>query len=317
MAGSIACYVCEMPRPLRYLPSGHLVEITLRTMQGRLLLRPTREVTQTVAGVIGRAQRLTGMEIHAVVCMSNHLHLLISPSSLEQQARFMNQVGGNVARKVGKIIGWRERFWGRRYRAIVVSDEEVAQVGRLRYLLAHGAKEGLVASPCQWPGVHAASALSQGTMQIEGIWRDATSAYRDRQAKRMRPVRAYEIKESVHLSQLPCWRHLSPGAYRRTTAEMIASIEAETHDEHERPETAPLGLSHILSAAPNERSARLKRSPAPRFHAATLAARRQLRSHYATFVACYRRAANALRRRETPIAFPSGCFPPALPFQPG
>lgn len=313
----MSCYVGEMPRPLRYLPPGHLVEITLRTMQGRLLLRPSREVTRTVAGVIGRAQRQTGMEIHAVVCMSNHLHFLLSPDSLEQQARFMNQVGGNIARKVGKIVGWRDRFWGRRYRAIVVSEEEAAQVARLRYLLAHGTKEGLVASPCQWPGVHAASALARGTMQIEGVWRDETSAYRDRQANRKKPHKSYEVKETVHLSQLPCWRHQASEAYRRTVAEMITAIESEARETHRQAESVPLGRQRVLAVDPHATPARYRRSPAPRFHAATLGAQRRLRAGYAAFVACYRRAANAMRRGDVPLSFPSGCFPPAMPFHPG
>jgi hypothetical protein len=41
--------------------------------------------------------------------------------------------------------------------AIVVSDEEAAQVGRLRYILAHGVKENLVERVLDWPGVHCRS----------------------------------------------------------------------------------------------------------------------------------------------------------------
>jgi hypothetical protein len=36
-------------------------------------------------------------------------------------------------------------LWGRRYKAILVSQEEAAQAGRFRYVLAHSVKEGLVA----------------------------------------------------------------------------------------------------------------------------------------------------------------------------
>ena len=44
---------------------------------------------------------------------------------------------------------WREKSWARRYRAILVSHEEEAQVRRLAYLLENGIKEGLVARPHQ------------------------------------------------------------------------------------------------------------------------------------------------------------------------
>lgn len=42
-----------MPRSLRYLPPGHMVEVTVGTIQGRLLLRPSRATTATIAGVVG------------------------------------------------------------------------------------------------------------------------------------------------------------------------------------------------------------------------------------------------------------------------
>jgi REP element-mobilizing transposase RayT len=69
-----------MPRPLRFVPAGSLVEITTRTIQSRLLLRPSPELTDIILGVIGKAQDLYGMAIHAFVVLSNHTHFLLSPS---------------------------------------------------------------------------------------------------------------------------------------------------------------------------------------------------------------------------------------------
>jgi hypothetical protein len=69
---------------------------------------------------------------------------LLSVDDAEQLARFMQYVDGNIAREVGDLVKWKGPFWARRYKAIVVSNEEAAQVERLRYLLAHGVKENLV-----------------------------------------------------------------------------------------------------------------------------------------------------------------------------
>ncbi|HEV7518931.1 MAG TPA: hypothetical protein VGR07_21775 [Thermoanaerobaculia bacterium] len=57
---------------------------------------------------------------------------------------------------------WREKFWGRRYQAIPISEAEAAEVERLRYVLAHGCKEGLVEHLRDWPGVSAVRALLGG-----------------------------------------------------------------------------------------------------------------------------------------------------------
>jgi hypothetical protein len=50
-----------MSRGLRFVPEGGaLVEVTLRTIQSRLLLRPSPAVNEIILGVLGRAQRLYG-----------------------------------------------------------------------------------------------------------------------------------------------------------------------------------------------------------------------------------------------------------------
>jgi hypothetical protein len=73
-----------------------------------------------------------------------------------KSARFMQYTDSNVAREVGDLVGWSGPFWARRYSAIMVSDEERAQVDRLRYILAQGVKENLVKRVLDWPGVHTA-----------------------------------------------------------------------------------------------------------------------------------------------------------------
>ncbi|HEV7509198.1 MAG TPA: hypothetical protein VGS07_30255 [Thermoanaerobaculia bacterium] len=59
------------------------------------------------------------------------------------------------------------------------------------------------------------------------------------------------------------------------------------------------------------------RSPAPRVHAATKAARRAFHEAYAAFVSAFREASEKLRRGDRYAPFPCGSFPPALPFVAG
>jgi REP element-mobilizing transposase RayT len=91
----------------------------MRTLHGRLLLRPSPRANDLIAGVIGRAQRKYDMRIHGLVFLGTHAHLLLSPESPQQLAAFMDYVAGNVAREIGRLHHWRERFWSRRYRAIL------------------------------------------------------------------------------------------------------------------------------------------------------------------------------------------------------
>ncbi|WP_239013969.1 hypothetical protein [Archangium violaceum] len=48
-------------------------------------------------------------------------------------------------------MDWSGGFWARRYSAELVLDD-AALMGRQRYVLAHGVKEGLVDRCTEWPG---------------------------------------------------------------------------------------------------------------------------------------------------------------------
>ena len=165
----------SVARPLRYLPPDcPLVEVTCRTIHGRMLLRPSRELNRRVLGVLARAARRYQMGVCYFIFLSNHCHLLLRPTSAQQLASFMNYLNSNIAREAGRLHRWREKFWGRRYRAIPVSFEPEAQIDRLRYLLSQGCKEGLVAKPQEWPGatsVHAqlGDGIVTGTCSSRGV----------------------------------------------------------------------------------------------------------------------------------------------------
>jgi hypothetical protein len=77
------------------------------------------------------------------------------------------------------------------------------------------------------------------------------------------------------------------------------------------------GAKAVLAHHPHDRPEKLKRGPAPLFHAATAEMRTFLWSLYAEFVGRFRDAAEKLRAGDRNAVFPPGCFPPALPFVPG
>jgi REP element-mobilizing transposase RayT len=132
------------------------VEVTCRTLQGRLLLCPSAELNAIVIGILGRASRLYPVRLVAFAFLSNHYHFLLEVDDALQLASFMGYVNSNLAREAGRLADWREKFWSRRYEAILVSEEERAQVERLKYLLSQGCKEGLVARPRRSRGSGAA-----------------------------------------------------------------------------------------------------------------------------------------------------------------
>jgi hypothetical protein len=303
-------------RPLRFIPSGYLVEVSIRTIQGRLLLRPSRATNDTILGILGRAQLRHVMVVHYVVVMSNHIHLLLQPRDAQQLAKFMCFVNSNIAREMGRLVGWRERFWSGRYHAIVISDEDEAQLGRLRYLLSQGVKEHLVAHPLDWPGVSAARAVVEGE-RLDGTWVDRVGLYRARERRKPNEpeidVDAFRSVHTLEIEPLPALAHLDfeqrRGLMRDLIADIVASHAALRTAERKRV----MGSRAVLRVHPHA-VPEVSQSPAPLFHAVGSEVRRRLREAYSLFVAAFRDAAALVKQGVEKVTFPRGSFPPAPPF---
>jgi REP element-mobilizing transposase RayT len=300
-------------RTLRHLsigPSGKaLVEVTVRTVHSRFLLLPSTLVNAIVLGVLGRAQARYGIEICAFAFLSNHFHLLLAANSTRQLSSFMRYLNSNIARKVGRLYNWRQKFFARRYRAIQVSDEDQAQIGRLLYILRQGVKEKLVRSPLEWPGVHCAWNLVKGIMTLDGWWDDQTAAYRARLKGETVTRGQFRSIETVTLSPIPASEHLGPTAYRDQVRSLVELVEQEA-----KAADGPfLGPEKILRQNPHDTPTHTKTDPAPFVHAATRTERFRLRDAYSAFLYQYRRAAKLLREGDLTAQFPHDCFPPRLP----
>lgn len=305
-----------MGRNPRYIPQGGaLVEVTCRTVQGRLLLRPSRKLNETVIGALARARKLYPVELSGAVYLSNHCHLLVWVEEVEHLAGFMGHLNGNLAREVCRLHGWSDKVWARRYQAIPVSDEHEAQVARFKYLLSQGVKEGLVARPHHWPGVHCAKSLLSGE-PLEGFWFDRTreSASR-RRGERCGPYDHAE-EEILTFHKLPCWRHLNDEDYRRRVANLVEEIEQEgSVMRRERAIFLP-GAKALRRQNPHAPVAPPERRATPQLHAFHKRVRHEMRQAYGLFLAAYREAARQLRNGERRVRFPPGCFPPGLPYVP-
>ena len=300
-----------MGRRLRCLLAGRLVEVTSRAVQGRFLLCLSSEVNQAIKGTLGRAQRYYGLRVVACVFLSNHFHLLVLPDSEKQLADFMRFVKTNLSKQLGRIHGWSGPMLKRRYQAIPVSDEEEAQVDRLRYILEHGVKEGLVGCPADWPGVQCVLKLTQGPSQLYGIWHERTAIWEAEQRGEELPKKERISRETMDLSPLPVWETRSAAKRDGAIREMVAEIEARGREL--RGGSAPLGVRAILRQDPHSRPRSSKRSPAPIAHAATVEVWLAMKIAHQEVVAVYRRAAEQWKR-DPSTTFPSGCFPPSAPF---
>jgi len=285
--------------------------VSNRTIQGRFLLRPSPELNDIVVGVLGRAQRQFNLQIFAFQFLSDHYHLLAWAVDAQQLAGFMNYFNGNLAREAGRISGWTGKFWGRRYHSAIVSSDDQTQLDRLRYIISNGCKEGLVASPLEWPGVSSTYPLLDGSMVLRGTWFDRTRECRARRAG-LRQV--FSEAEEVRISVLPGLALLNATEFRDKMASIVEQIEHETHQMHQFNGTKPAGPKWVMRQNPHRVPKAMKKSPAKRFLAALRHTIAEFRRAYKEFMVAYREASRRLMTGDRSAEFPLGCFPPRLPF---
>ncbi len=307
-----------MGRPARYIPennNGVLVEISSRCIGGRALLVPApnpHKFNEIVAGVMGRALEVSPLDLCSAIVVSNHLHLLAVVHEQQALSRFMAHFSCNLSKEIGRRRPWRGTLWERRYDAVVVSED--AEWARLKYSLSHGPKEGLVESPMQWPGIHAARHLVHGE-PLEGYWFNRSKEWAARNRGQEYGTYDFATRYLIRFAQLPAFRHLTAEEYQDKVAELIREIEDE--GERKRCGDSVAGVEKILSQNPFEPPTRqTKRSPRPLFHFASKESRDDLMNGFAEFLAQYRVASEAWLAGNLNAAgwFPEGCYLPAPPF---
>ncbi|QRN96656.1 hypothetical protein JRI60_48025 [Archangium violaceum] len=298
--------------PLRMFQEEGYYFVTSRCFQGRLLLRPGAEMNEVVGGVLARAVRQSAgcVRLHAFTFASNHFHLLVWARGAAL-ASFMQYLRANLSRKVGQLVDWNGGFWERRYSAEPVLDDE-ALVGRLRYVLAHGVKEGLVEKCTEWPGLTCLPQLL-GPARRLFRWFNWTKRWSKRGSEDMTAGEgrfAEEWAEPVELevAPLPCWKGLGEEERQRAVRNLLEEVEAEARGRG----TPALGERAVRAQHPHTRPEHLKRSPRPVGHASTRQALKELREQYRAFVAVFREAAERWRRGDFSARFPLFSFPPRV-----
>lgn len=301
-----------MSRPIRNFAPGTTLEITTRTLQSRFLLRPSKMVNLILVGVLAKGAKKYGILVHAFFFMSNHYHLIITIPSVQALARFMAYLNSNIARKVGRWHKWREKFWGRRYRAIPILDDE-SLVERLHHTLEQGCKEGLVGDPRHWPGASCVAPMLEGK-SANGFWFNRTREWYARRAGKMFDHFTYAEEQTIQLEPIPCWADLTEDEYRDRILEIVEEIARDTKATHCKNGTRPLGILKILKQKPHASPQRTKRSPAPPCHAFRRKLRKLFARQYRVFMDIYRESSREFLAGNLDVEFPPFCFRPPLTF---
>ena len=318
-SGSTLAFARGMPRRPRMYRADLVYEVVSQTLANSYALRPCAESTELILGVYGRAMHnYPSIRLHAINPLSTHDTILISSDKPEEIAPFLCFVKTNVSKEIRRLHGLKYPvFGGRRAKPLPIYRDEASQVKRLRYVLAQGTKEDLVASPRDWPGVTGVHALEKGET-LSGVWFDR--AAEDAARRRGETFDKYEhsTRYEVPLSPLPCWAHLSEEKWRAEVTRIVDEIE-QTEAKRRRAEgKTVLGVKKVKAKKPTYMPDEVAKSPSPLVLAASETNKKALRRALDTF--CKLFWGQSQRSREEPdadITFPPLSFPPAPPMTSG
>jgi hypothetical protein len=280
------------------------------------LLRPSSVLRDRIYGIIGRAQRLTGVRIHGLDFQSNHYHMTLSVRDAGQRADFMRRVQGQISVELRILRGWFGPAWESRYRCTLVAHDKADLARRFRYLLSQGCKAGLIRSPKQWPGACSTAALCRGEYELEGTWIDREAFSRAVSSSGRGKVREEDFasKEKIILSKLPGWDELSDENYSCWVQNMVEDVEDETRERHEREGTKPMGVWSVMRVNPLRIPKKVSWGPRPRIIASKPEDFDRLWQPWKEVIASHGDASARQRAGDSDVSFPEGTFPSRRPF---
>jgi REP element-mobilizing transposase RayT len=303
---------------VRNYGASDLWEITARCFQARALMTPHDPLVREVCGgVLAKAAEKFGVRIYAFAFLSNHFHLVIRARGVVV-ARFLQFLIGNLSRKLAPLCEepWSGTFWQGRRSVIAILDDQ-ALIDRVRYVLAHGVKEGLVARAEQWEGLHCAAQLVDGKPRTY-LWFNWTRRWLEARKKSAKGLeenestdgrggqrydRSWAEEVTLKLEPLPLWPDLSGRERRRMLQEFVdtaALVDAPKK---------PVGMERAKGRG-IEIPQSPKRSKAPLCHTTEPELKKTFLEGRIGFIEAFAAAAKEWLRGCFDVAFPPGAFRP-------
>ncbi|MBN1962488.1 MAG: hypothetical protein JW841_16255, partial [Deltaproteobacteria bacterium] len=203
-----------------------------------------------------------------------------------------------------------------RYDAEPVLDDEALK-GRLRYILAHGVKEGLVKKCRQWPGFSSYPELVEGSKRSFAWPKLSLSnvANKKKRPKKQAINIEQDIEYPIRITLLPCYKD-KPQEQQIMVRDLVAQIE----NEHmlQRKDKSFLGIAKVLSQHPHDKPHNIKRSVRPLCHASSVKAVETYKAEYEAFAIIYAEASKQYREQIKTKAivslqnFPQNSYPPPI-----
>jgi len=214
-------------RHARYIDPSVPYHVVTKTLRGQFILTPKKGIRELCAGVLAKAQlNWPSIKLYGYAFMSNHIHLMLQGPASDFSA-FMGFLKRELSRRLGQKYRLPGTLWHQRYAMSALPTHE-SQLKCLRYILSQGVKEGLVARPIDWPGLHCAKALLGNCPEI-GEWFQAADYHQAKARNALRRI-PKKISRSAFYQRLRVHLAVLPALEDYTSHEQLKKLQAINHD---------------------------------------------------------------------------------------
>ncbi len=256
------------------------------------LLRPSRSVDHIVQYSIAVAAKKYGIELHAITVMSNHYHMVVTDPQgrLPDFERWCNSI---IARALNAHHGRWENFWAPEQPSNVrlLGPEDV--LAKVVYTLSNPVAAGLVSHGEKWPGVRLFSPGVRKVVRPRGFF-----------------VEEGGLPEVVGLELVAPPLGLSSHEAYRLVLENVVAKEAEIRAAFRREGRQFLGAPRVMAqrTCDSPSTPEPRRQLSPRVACRNTWHRVEVLQRCRVFLAEYRSALRAWKRRIEGVLFPYGTF---------
>jgi hypothetical protein len=285
-----------MTMPREILP-GATSLLSRRTSERRFFLRPDPRVTQAFFYCLAYAATIFGIDVHALVALSDHIHV-VATDPFGVLPDFMQCLDLLVAKTVNAYRGRWECMWAPGSYSAVRLETPEDVLAKIVYVLANPVKAGLVSHAKDWTGATSVRWKFGETRTFE------------------RPVGFFDVDgtmpEKVALTLAP-----PPGFDDRTNEELDRLVLEQLRAEEtriraeRRAEGRPfLGMDGVMRFDPNDRpnTREPRREMNPRIAAADVDVRVEAIRARQDFLDEYRKAYCAWAAGNHDVVFPAGTW---------
>ncbi len=286
-----------MTWPRRIVP-GTTYLLTRRCTQRRFMLVPRGIVPKLFGYCVALAAERHGIQVHAVTCMSNHYHAVVTDPH-GRIPEFSRDVHSLSARALNAHLGRWEGFWSSQRLSLVELVDDPDVWDKLVYTLTNPVEAGLVARSAEWPGLR--------TRPVD-MMRDPRIFKRPRTKFFRRSRLPKEAR--LCLTVPPLLEPQDARSFAQELQERVAAREAAIRERMEAAGQRFMGAPDVKrqrrDARPKTHEVRRGRHPAvaSRDRARRLGALERLRR----FRDAYRAAFERWRKRAGPVRFPEGTY---------